>query len=100
MTLQMLLKNLISINSLSYEISAKSYLALDIENNKIFNNTASSVSAMTFTGGNTAIIVGNVLGIRSGTTPIYTNLGGGAGYLVIGRNYYKAASTAAAGTLL
>ena len=71
-----------------------------IENNKIFNNTASSVSAMTFTGGTTAIIVGNVLGIRSGTTPIYTNLGGGAGYLVIGRNYYKAASTAAAGTLL
>ena len=70
-----------------------------IENNKIFNNTASSVSAMAFTQGTTAIIVGNVFGIKSGTTPIYTNLGVNPGNLVIGRNYFKATTTATAGTL-
>lgn len=77
---------------------------LRILDNIILNRTASSTSAIDFVKNCTAIIVGNVFGIRSGTTPVSvsqgTITGVDGGYLLVGKNYYRAASDVAAGTLL
>ena len=75
-----------------------------IEGNTILNKTASSVSAVDFVKNCTAVIVGNVFGVRSGTTPITvsqdTQTGQDGGYLLVGRNYFRAATAPVAGTLL
>lgn len=79
---------------------------LRIENNTILNTTLASTVAVNFATGTTAIVVGNVLGIRSGSTPVRVNedqvVGTGArgGYILVGRNYFRADTEPVAGTLL
>ena len=74
-----------------------------VENCVIINKTASSVATMSFFRGSTLTVVGCTLSVLSGTTPILidesTGLGG-TGRITTGRNYYRAATTVSAGTLL
>lgn len=78
---------------------------LRIEDNTILNTTAASTTAINFVRGTTSVLVGNVLGIKSGTTPIKVeegveSVGACGGYLLVGKNYYNASSTVTAGTLI
>ena len=78
---------------------------LNIKNCEILNNKPSSVAAMNFVNGSTVTVVGCRIGVRSGTTPITLNEGangnGGAGGRVLtGGNWFRGATTIAAGTLL
>ena len=88
------------------EVTTTAAGALLIENCNIRNKTLSSVSAMNFVAGTTAVVVGCSLGILSGTTPISitegaaSNGGGKSGSVMTARNYFRAATTIAAGTLL
>ena len=77
---------------------------VSIENNIIRNKTAASTAAMDFIQNSTAVVVGNVLGILSGTTPVRVQAradgGVGNGSVLTGRNYYRNTTAIAAGTLL
>lgn len=65
-----------------------------VEDNYIYNRTASSTKAMVFVAGSTGIIANNRMQILSGTAPIT-----GAAMSWVGANYY-AATIATAGTLI
>lgn len=69
-------------------------LRVNISNNQIANNTASSTKAIVLTSGTTGFVNNNRIAILSGTAPIT----GAAIY--VGGNYYVAAAGVTAGTLV
>lgn len=74
-----------------------------VENCNIRNLTAASTAAIDVLRDSSLVVVGCVLGILSGSNPIRLNEGTeylGQGTILTGRNYYRNASTVAAGTLL
>lgn len=77
-----------------------------IKNSVVENNTGSAASAINILGGTSLVIAGCSLRIGTGTVPISineganSNGGGKAGYVLTSRNYYRNATTIAAGTLL
>lgn len=75
-----------------------------VRDTTILNRTAASVSAIDLVKNTTTVIVGCVLGVKTGTTPVTISegaiTGADGGYVLVGRNYYNAASTVVAGTLL
>lgn len=66
-----------------------------IKGNTIVNSTASSTVCVTLVATTTGSVEGNSFSVLSGTAPVV-----GAALNFTGRNYYKAAAGAAAGTLL